>query len=60
TPVNPETVSVYQIDNGKLKRIQQNDGLIGDNYFDKNMKELYDINLDPILLNQTKHNQRQY
>jgi predicted ATPase len=42
TPINPETVSIYQINKGELKCIQQNDGLIGDNYFDNNMKELMD------------------
>lgn len=41
--VNPENVSIYQIENGVLKNIQQEeDGLIGKNYFDDNMKALMD------------------
>jgi hypothetical protein len=40
--IDPKKVSIYEIDDGKLKSIQQDDGLIGDNYFDKNMKELMD------------------
>ena len=40
--INPTNVSVYQIDNGILKKIQQDDKLIGANYLDQNMKELMD------------------
>jgi predicted ATPase len=40
--IDPKKVSIYQIDDGKLNPIQQDDRLIGDNYFDKNMKELMD------------------
>lgn len=40
--LNPDLVSVYEIHNGKLKSIQQKDGLLGANYFDKKMKELMD------------------
>lgn len=40
--INPADVSVYQIDNGALKKIQQEDKLIGTNYLDQNMKELMD------------------
>jgi len=38
--INPKCVSIYEIHDGKLERIQQEDGLISDNYFDKKMKEL--------------------
>jgi predicted ATPase len=40
--VNPKYVSIYEIHNGILKRIQQDDGLISKNYFDEKMKELMD------------------
>jgi len=41
--INPVNVSVYQIHNGFLKKIQQEeDKLIGANYLDQNMKELMD------------------
>jgi predicted ATPase len=38
--INPEKVSVYQIEDGTLRKIQQADGLIVANYFDDKMKEL--------------------
>ena len=40
--INPKKVSIYEIRNGVLtqKDIQQEDGLIGANYFDQNMKAL--------------------
>lgn len=48
--INPELISIWEIKEGYLigmdgKRnstIQQPDGLIGDNYFDRNMKEVMD------------------
>jgi len=40
--INPKDVSIYQIEDGILKNIQQEDGLIGKNYFDEKMKELMD------------------
>ncbi|MDR0603188.1 MAG: ATP-binding protein [Bacteroidales bacterium] len=40
--INPDDVSIYQIEKGKLVKIQQEDGLIGSNYFDEEMKELMD------------------
>ena len=40
--INPKEISIYQIDNGVLNCIQQEDGLIGGNYFDVKMKELMD------------------
>lgn len=48
--ISPELVSVWEIKDGYLKgrngelnaTIQQADGLVGDNYFDSNMKEVMD------------------
>ena len=40
--IDPAKVSVYEIEDGKLHNIQQEDGLIGTNYLDRNMKELMD------------------
>ena len=40
--IEPGKVSIYQIDNGVLKTIQEKDGIIGSNYFDQKMKELMD------------------
>jgi predicted ATPase len=40
--IDPEKVSIYQIHDGILKPIQQDDGLISANYFDQNMKALMD------------------
>lgn len=40
--INPEDISIYEIKNGKLKCIQGEDGLIGENFFDKKMKEVMD------------------
>jgi predicted ATPase len=40
--INPECVSIYEIHNGELEKIQQEDGLISENYFDTKMKELMD------------------
>jgi predicted ATPase len=40
--IHPKKVSVYEIHDGVLMNIQQEDGLIGDNYFDGKMKELMD------------------
>ena len=40
--INPQDVSVYEIHDGILIKIQQDDNLIGANYFDKKMKELMD------------------
>lgn len=38
--VDPTLISIYELKNGKIKSIQQEDGLIGDNFFDKKMKEV--------------------
>jgi predicted ATPase len=40
--VNPKDISIYQIEDGKVICIQQEDGLIGENYFDTKMKEIMD------------------
>jgi predicted ATPase len=40
--IDPRHVSIYEIHDGILKSIQQDDGLIGANYFDAKMKELMD------------------
>ena len=40
--IEPNKVSIYEIHEGRLNKIQQEDGLIGTNYFDNNMKELMD------------------
>ncbi|MDR3188937.1 MAG: ATP-binding protein [Prevotellaceae bacterium] len=40
--INPQNVSVYEIHDGALKPIQQDDGLISANYFDAEMKKLMD------------------
>ena len=40
--VNPEDVSVWKITNGSICSIQEEDGLIGSNYFDDTMQEIMD------------------
>jgi hypothetical protein len=40
--INPKNVAAYEVHDGVLKSIQQDDGLIGANYFDAKMKELMD------------------
>ena len=40
--INPKDVSIYQIEDGILKNIQQEDGLIVSNFFDEKMKEIMD------------------
>lgn len=40
--IKPDDVSVYEIHDGTLKRIQQDDRLLGKNFFDAKMKELMD------------------
>lgn len=40
--VSPNKVGVWEIQNGDLINIQDEDGLIGENYFDKQMKEVMD------------------
>lgn len=42
SPINPKDISIYQIENGKINCIQEENGLIGKNYFDEKMKELMD------------------
>ncbi|MDR0971236.1 MAG: AAA family ATPase [Bacteroidales bacterium] len=38
--INPSEVSVWEIKEGEIRNIQQEDNLIEDNYFDKSMKEI--------------------
>lgn len=38
--IAPSLISIYELKNGNIKSIQQDDGLIGDNFFDKKMKEV--------------------
>lgn len=40
--IDPKLVSVWEIENGKIKSIQGEDGLIGNNYFDVSMKNVMD------------------
>ncbi|MGY6650348.1 hypothetical protein [Wenyingzhuangia sp. IMCC45574] len=40
--INPKDISVYELHDGKISCIQQENGLIGGNFFDKNMKEVMD------------------
>jgi hypothetical protein len=42
SPIDPNDISIYQIENGELNCIQEENGLIGKNYFDEKMKELMD------------------
>jgi predicted ATPase len=40
--INPRDISIYEIENGKIKLIQDENGLIGENYFDNQMKKVMD------------------
>jgi len=40
--IDPKLISIYEIKDGKTKIIQQDDGLIGENFFDIKMKEVMD------------------
>ena len=40
--IDPKKISVFQIADGKINNIQNEDGLIGENFFDNIMKELMD------------------
>lgn len=40
--IEPESISIYEIKNGEIKCIQDDDGLIGENFFDAQMKEVMD------------------
>ena len=40
--INPKSVSVWEIKNGTLRNIQDEDHIISENYFDKKMTELTD------------------
>ncbi|MDR0412888.1 MAG: ATP-binding protein [Dysgonamonadaceae bacterium] len=41
-PFDPQEISIYQLSEGKIHCIQQEDNLIGDNYFDSKMKDIMD------------------
>lgn len=40
--IDPKLISIFQIKDGTINNIQQNDGLIGENFFDAQMKEVMD------------------
>lgn len=40
--IQSELISIYEIKDGYIDKIQQEDGLIGDNFFDQKMKEVMD------------------
>jgi predicted ATPase len=40
--VSPEMISIYEIKDGLITSIQQSDGLIGENFFDTQMKKVMD------------------
>lgn len=40
--INPKDVSIYQIEEGCIKSYQNEDGLLGDNFFDNTMKKIMD------------------
>ena len=40
--INPQLVSIWEIEEGKIKRIQDKDNIISENYFDQKMTEITD------------------
>jgi predicted ATPase len=40
--IDPQSISIYEIKNGSICRIQQEDGIVGKNFFDDQMKEVMD------------------
>lgn len=40
--IDPKLISIYEIKDGKINQIQQEDGLIGENFFDAQMREVMD------------------
>ncbi|MDR2123037.1 MAG: ATP-binding protein [Flavobacteriaceae bacterium] len=40
--ISPQKISIYEIEEGALKNIQDKEGSIGENYFDEQMKKLMD------------------
>lgn len=40
--IDSKLISIFEIKEGTIKNIQQNDGLIGENFFDAQMKEVMD------------------
>jgi len=40
--ISSELIAIYEIKDGYIKSIQQEDGLIGENFFDTQMKKVMD------------------
>ena len=40
--INPQLVSIWEIEEGKIRRIQDKDNIISENYFDKKLTEITD------------------
>lgn len=40
--ISPDDINIFEIEDGKNRSIMKENGLIGDNYFDKKMKEVMD------------------
>ncbi|REC63046.1 hypothetical protein DRF65_07405 [Chryseobacterium pennae] len=40
--ISPDNINIFEIKNGTINNIQQENGLIGENYFDSQMKEVMD------------------
>ncbi|AZJ34871.1 hypothetical protein [Tenacibaculum singaporense] len=40
--IDPKNINIYEINEGSIKNIKQDNGLIGGNYFDQQMKEVMD------------------
>lgn len=40
--ISPEDINIFEIEDGKNRSIQKENGLIGENYFDQQMKEVMD------------------
>ncbi|MFV5686638.1 hypothetical protein ACM55I_14470 [Flavobacterium sp. GB2R13] len=40
--IDPKLISIYEIKDGKINSIQQEDGLIGENFFDNQMRNVMD------------------
>jgi hypothetical protein len=40
--ISPKDVNIFEINNGLINNIQQENGLIGENYFDSQMKDVMD------------------
>lgn len=40
--ISPDDINIFEVEDGKNRSIMKENGLIGDNYFDKKMKEVMD------------------